>query len=452
MPPLRLYTRVKTRWFYALWPFKAGDATFSILLPLFLATVMQADVGIVGLLTTCSSLAAVIGSMFWGYLTDRHHRRRRYIVLGCVGSAACLFGMAFARTVPQMALLCLGYGLFSIAPAPISSVLIMGNLPRQQWDWAFGHFNKIAGWGWVGGLMLGMVILPFWRWWFTVELGMRLTFGLLAALVLLSAGWAHRTIPEPVDWVHRYEFVRVTRQLPSLTLVERALYLPRRLLFVLHPASLPHLRLLLTRPLFRYYVITLGMFVSFTMALTPFPLYLRDVFSLDDSLIFGLVMVRALASVPCYGIAAVWTHRAGPRWVLNTALLARLGIFSGFSGVAAVGRVEWSLAILVLLNIITGVSWALISVSGPRLVGECAGGGHPGQAMGVYNAVMGGAQILGALLGGLVAQSIGYGSTYTLAATLLIPAIAALAVLRLPSAPILNTGQPDKVLPCPPSP
>jgi hypothetical protein len=46
-----------------------------------------------------------------------------------------------------MALLCLAYGLFSIASATIPSALIMETMPQEHWDEAFGTFNKIGGRG-----------------------------------------------------------------------------------------------------------------------------------------------------------------------------------------------------------------------------------------------------------------------------------------------------------------
>ena len=148
------FTRIKTRWFYALMPYKASEAIFSLLFPLFLLEGLQAHVGTVGLLTAFISLTSVPGAMLWGTLSDHRHKRRLFLVLGCVGSGLCLAGMASANHLTLMALLCLLYGLFAIASAPIPSALIMETMPEDHWDEAFGTYNKIGGWGWVGGRLV----------------------------------------------------------------------------------------------------------------------------------------------------------------------------------------------------------------------------------------------------------------------------------------------------------
>lgn len=76
--------RAQTRWFDALLPYKASEAIFSLVFPLFLLSVFQVNVGTLGLLTALVSLTFVPGSILWGYLSDRLHRRRLFLVWGCI--------------------------------------------------------------------------------------------------------------------------------------------------------------------------------------------------------------------------------------------------------------------------------------------------------------------------------------------------------------------------------
>jgi MFS family permease len=172
--------------------------------------------------------------------------------------------------------------------------------------------------------------------------------------------------------------------------------------------------------------------------LTPFPLFLQVAYDMDTSLIFALTLVRALTSAPCYPLAGRWTHRLGPYRLQSWALMGRLVTFCSLGALVWVSNLGFTLAVLVGFNIFLGLSWCGIAVAGPTLVGNLSTPGHQGEAMGLYNAVQGLAQICGAVLGGCLASWIGYYSTFVFAGLLLIPAITLLMRLgpQAASAPL----------------
>lgn len=429
MATTRRFTRAKTRWFYALMPYKGCEGIFALIFPLFLFNVLHVPVSTVGVLSALVSLGAVSGSVFWGYVSDHYHTRRTFIVMGCFLSGVCLMGIGWVSQLVWVALLCVAFGFFSIAPAPISSILIMETLPKTQWERSLGQFNRIGGWGWIAGLIVGVGALPLLQGWFTSEQSMRLTLWGLAAMMMGTAWWAASTIPEPRRRVRRREFMTVTHRLPTLSRVERVLYLPRRLLFVLRPAHVSRLRITSSRPLWWYLAATLLMFVSFIMALTPFPLYLQETHGMDSTLIFSLILVRALAPAPFYMLVGQWTARFGAHYIQTWAVAARCVAILSLSGLSWFSDSGLILGLLVSINIIVGLSWSGLAVAGPALVGRLAISGREGEAMGLYNAVQGIGQILGALLGGCLAYWVGYASTFAIAGILLLPAMAML--LRL---------------------
>jgi MFS family permease len=432
MSGMPLFTRIKTRWFYALAPYKAADGVFSLLFPLFLLNVLDMQVGTVGVLTALVSLTAVSGSMFWGYLSDRRHLRRPLLVLGCTGSALCLAGMGLAWSMPQMILLCLAYGALSIAPAPVSSVLIMETTSPTHWEKTFGTFNKIGGWGWVSGLAIGIFWLPFLGQWFADGQNLRVAFFGLAVAALCSSWWVWRTVPEPVQRVRRQQYVHVAKRLPALTLAERALYLPRRLLFVVQPEHLAHLQQMLHGPFLRYLLATIVMFVSFTTALTPFPLFLQTDLGFDTPLIFTLVLARALVSAPLYETAGCWAQRLGPKKTHILALSVRGVAFLVFYKLQGLSQPELLMTVLIGMNVLLGITWPLLAVSGPALVGRLVAPDRKGEAIGLFNATQGLSHIVGAAIGGYLAQWIGYYGVFAVAAILLIGAIGLLVSLQPP--------------------
>jgi MFS family permease len=429
-PPLS-FSHLQSRWYYALIPHRAGEGILSIVFPLFLLHIIQVQVGTVGVLSGLISCTAMVGAMFWGYMSDRYRLHRSIMVLGCLLSGLCLIGMGFADSLSQLIIWCFIYGFFSIAPAPISSVLIMETLPKSLWDSAFGVFNKIGGWGWVVGLLLGLWLLPLLQHWLSSDFSLRLALWGSAGLTIASAWWLVRTIPAPGKRVQRQQFITVTHRLPRLTMIERVLYVPRRLLFVLHPRHLYQFRELRQRPLQRYYLASAIMFCGFLMVLTPFPLFLHDTLKMDTSLIFILMLVRSLAAIPCYGWAGRWTQRVGPQRLLIWMLVARSVSFCGLASLAWMSDYTLLLVSLLSLNMLIGMTWSVVAIAGPVLVGQLTIPGSQGEAMGLYNAIQGVAQILGAVVGGYLAQWIGYYGVFIIGAAFLLLAIGLFRPIRL---------------------
>ena len=85
---------------------------------------------------------------------------------------------------------------------------------------------------------------------------------------------------------------------------------------------------------------------------------------------------------------------------------------------------------LVAINAVVGLTWSGFAVAGPALVGRLTPSKRQGEAMGLYNAVQGVGQILGALLGGYLAHAIGYHTTFLMGAMLLVPAIVLLSRIK----------------------
>jgi MFS family permease len=433
---------IETRWFYALMPSRASEAIFSLLFPLFLLDVLHAHVGTVGLFTGLISLTAVPGAILWGSLSDRLYKRREFLILGYIGSGVCLAGMGLVSSLPLMAFLCLAYGVFSSAPGPIPSALIMETTPQDHWDEAFGTFNKIGGWGWVGGLAVGGGLLPLSHFWLPEGGSKRTVFLLLAVITWFSAWQAQRTLPKSLHQIPRERAMRVTRRVPALSIVERALYLPRNLLFVLHPAHLARLGDHIPRPYRRYLLATSLVFMGSTVAFTLLTPFLHEVLHLHSSLIFALAFARLLAATLCFEPAGRWEHYAGPKRVQLWAVGVRTLGFLGFWSLWTLQDSGLQLGVLLSVSIIVGMTWSALAISGPVLVGYLGAPGKNGTAMGIYTAAQGVSGIVGALMGGYLAQEVGYISTFALAACLVALAIGPLSRLRLLENPGHETPAP----------
>jgi MFS family permease len=78
------------------------------LLPLFVVQVVGGTVADVGYVTALSGLVGVPGSIFWGNLSCKMHRRRPFLLLGFAGFAASTLLLGLGQDLGQVLLISAG--------------------------------------------------------------------------------------------------------------------------------------------------------------------------------------------------------------------------------------------------------------------------------------------------------------------------------------------------------
>jgi hypothetical protein len=293
-------------------------------------------------------------------------------------------------------------------------------VPEERWAESFGFFNEIGGWSFVVGMLVGtawLMLVP--KWWGTGP-AMRSMFlfagGVAALSIVLNLMW----LREPkVVRAHRPFHPRFAGRL-AVSVVERALFHPpRSWYFVLRPAFLRQVRQHLKNTLGRYYVCSLLLFFAINMGFVPFPVFLTDALGATNAQAFLISLIKSTADAFLYvPMGRVVQRRRGIR-LLAQAAAARVGIFGLFALIALTQPGPSGLAIVGLVHVLTGVTWAAIAVSGTTAVAVLAPEGLEGRAMGLYNAIIGAAGIVGSLAGGYLAETLGYVASFGSAALLI---------------------------------
>lgn len=102
------------------------------------------------------------------------------------------------------------------------------------------------------------------------------------------------------------------------------------------------------------------------------------------------------------------------------ASLLRIPIFALFGVAGFVGEQFTLVTFLSVLNGLAGLSWAIISLTSSVLIADLSPEGMEGEVVGFQKTVIGASSILGSLIGGYMAQWLGYGLTFLCATLLLI--------------------------------
>jgi len=419
-------------WYYSFALANIANGGTSPLIPLFLVMAFSGTLFQVGLVTAVTSIASIPAYIVWGNLTDHLHRRKLFIIEGFAGLAVSIAVMWLSVDFVMFLIANFLLGLLFTASAPAGTALVIEKTGKDAWVSELGKFSKIGGAGYLLGLVAGGL-------WFALLPDrlqyMRIFFLLLTIISLISAVLASLLIDEGGRHHHVSHHWNTLADIP-LRVSERAKYLPSRvgaLIRLAAPTS--DERKEMGRPLMLYYVVIALFATGFTAFYAVLPNYLAsDVgrkFSLNTSYVFAVYVGSSLASTFTYGRVYSLSARFGARAVQIIAAAARIAIIPSFYLILPVLTIGIeAAAVMVSLNALMGVCWAIISVTAQSIVAEMAGPHIKGEAMGFYNAFYGIGSIAGAMIGGIVAQFSGYFSDFLFSSLLVASGIMTMLPVR----------------------
>ena len=420
-----------TRWYLAFLLANAAAGGVSLLLPLY-AHYLGGTAAAVGTISAVGSLVGVGASLLWGRISDRTRRRRWFVVLSFSGIGVVYCLLPLIGAVSGLVGVGATASFFWMASSVVSVLLIMERFPKVDWEREIGRLNAYSGFGWAIGQALGAAWIGGLTGLLGEGPGLK-SFGVTAGvLALAGAGVAALSLPEAVQRVKRRDF-RGTMVAVGTFLYERFRYGPAHLYYLIRPSQV--LRFLQGRTAFGpdlvlFYYGAFLIMAAFSLFFVPLPVFLRQELDWPSSLVYAAYTVHTLTSVIAYRWARVAIARWGHRPVLGIGLFGRAAAFALF---ALTGRLlpGWSAVPLFLL---TGVTWAAFQLSATSIVSRLAPAGLKGQALGAYNALTGLGGVVGALVGGFLADSLGFPTAFLVAAAVVLLTIPVVMVETRPLA------------------
>ncbi|MFC7076024.1 MFS transporter [Haloarcula halophila] len=392
------------RWLYAWAVGSVALGAASLLVPLYFVSIGGGTL-MLGVLAGVAAAAGAPGALIFGRIADRTGRRR-VLVLAALGMAVA--GIVGVSLTESELLVVAGNGLLWFAAgaaAPVLTLLVtVGHLERE-WSARFATLNRYQGWGWAGGLVLGLV-------WTTALSGpldpqtaqrtlLWVCAGTAGIAGLLAGGW----LPADRGELEGPRPSRVARALArSRRLPVRSATFPvgpGRLYWLTRRISVSDLLARLTPSLSLYFVAIVATFVGFGIFWGPLPLYLSRSLSYGSGTVFALYLVSSVGSALCYGGAGRLADRYDASALQAAALLSRAVLHPLVAVVGlSVAATTLSLVTNGVVFVLIGVAWAVIAVTAASIVTRLAPPSIRGVALGLYTAVSGLANGLGSVLGG----------------------------------------------------
>lgn len=395
------------RWLYAWGLGSVAAGAASLLVPLYVVSLGGRPLDL-GLLGAVAAFLGAPGAIVWGRLADRTDNPRSVTLFSLLGMAVLLAAVPLTSSIPVViaanALLWLVYA----AAGPVLTLLVVADVPDGEWNREIALLNEFQGYGWAGGLLLGIawsagvgrLLDPA-----ATQRTLFVACGLAAAVAAALLGaWMPAPSKRALRDVNPRRVARLVasgrRGIRDATFAVT----PTRLYWSARAAHPRRLADRFTPTLATYYFGVALFFTGFFAFFAPLPLFLTDVgFSRD--LVFALYLVTSLGSAASYGTAGDLSGRVDLR-LLQVGAVAVRGVAMPLVAVAGATLAAGVAGTLVAggLFLVIGAGWAVVAVTAGTIVTRIAPGGVRGEALGVYAA-------LGSLAGGV--GSVGGGAVAT---------------------------------------
>jgi MFS family permease len=113
-----------------------------------------------GVMTSIAVFCSIPASFLWGYLCDKSHHYKKFILLSFASIAIILFlmTMPFAQNLIVFVILYVIMQILHVAHESPKNVLMTEHYSRKDWEKSFGFYEGLTEIGFIIGLAAGMVI------------------------------------------------------------------------------------------------------------------------------------------------------------------------------------------------------------------------------------------------------------------------------------------------------
>lgn len=325
---------------------------------------------------------AALSAPLWGRLGDRYGRKSM-LVRASIGMAVTTAALGLVQNVEQLLALRLIVGLAG-GYASGSTILVAAQSPKARSAWALGVLSI--------GTMTGNIVGPLVGGWVPALIGIRATFFASGALIAVAAVGTVAFLKED----RRPGRVHASAQAPVATVEQRG-----RLLVLLAAAAMVMFATTSIEPIITLVVRHLHPGTAHVSGLAGF--------------VFTAAAIGSIISAPRLG-------RLADRWGHDQVILASLSAAAVLALLQAAAAHVWQLTVLRLLmglalgGLLPSVNAAIRRIVPQQIVGRVLGYGVSSQYAG---------QVLGPIVGGIVATHAPLSAVFVMTAGVL-AAVAAL--------------------------
>ncbi len=384
----------------------------SIFLPLYVVLIDPVNgLFYIGILSAVALLVAIPSSFFWGYISDKTRRYKRYILLSFLASAVFLYLFTFTTSVILLVVLYSAMAVLHVAHEAPKNVLVSEMYSHENWKRAFAFYESFTEVGWLIGLVLGFLV---------TAIGFSSANTLLLCSILNLVAFIVSTflVADPM-LVFERSLVSIEK---SVDFAQRGVFLASRMFEGGANGQT------LKRENVNAFCTGLVLFSLATSILfTPMPIFVSSIVNsarLPPSIIYAVFILNSVGSFGGYFVSGLRARGSGGGSRLGGIVLGR-GLLA-FLLVVPLSFQFFSVGSATAILIVLGFLNAMFLVATLSLSMELI----PAGKAGLFNVLIGVGGALGSLIGPSLAQSLGFSYVFMVAGIIFLAALVFFKIFR----------------------
>jgi len=331
------------------------------------------------------------------------HWRRMIIVICAAAIAITAASMHFVSSVPILMLLSALVGFFSVGPGPATNLLVMEKSKREDWLKTFSWTSLIS----AAGLVIAMLAGYLWLMQYDAQ-----SYALIcSAIAISSLVLTVILVKEPPAMLERKAIV-----MSPAALAQRLRHAPIMFIKPVSDLSLSKLRSSISKKEFLFFAGTGLFFLSGNLLYTPYTPFLKDN-GVSDSQVFLAYTILHLSKVFFLPFNHRIVARGGEERMGRLAYIPRMsGIILAVAAAVMFANNPSSILMTTLFAVVAAeIGFSIWSTTTTSSLLKMIPVGREGSVLGVNSAITGAGLLVGSIMAGEIASTLGYGVTFALA-------------------------------------
>lgn len=384
-----------------------GFGLLSVFLPLYIISeTVNGSLFDIGIMSAVALFLAIPFSFFWGYVSDKTRRYKRYILLSFISSTVFLYLFTLTTSISLLIILYAVLSIFHVAHEPPKNVLIAEHYSHEEWERSFAFYEGLTEVGWLIGLLLGFLMSVY-------RVAASYTLLMCSILNLVAFIMSLILVTDPLLIFER----GLVSMEKTVDFASRGIFMASRML----DGTPVNERL--KRENLNVFCLGLVLFSLATSILfTPMPVFISGIVkgaALPASLVFAIFILNSSGAVAGYVFAGAKSGQSGAKAHVGRTVLFR-GLLT-FLLIAIVQMPMYAVGLATPILMLMGFAYALFLVYTLSLSMELI----PAGKAGLFNVLIGIGGACGSFIGPFVAETFDFTSVFVTAGVIFLVAFVA---------------------------
>jgi len=401
-----------SKWLWYLFPSNIATQGLSTVIPLYVIF-LGGNIGEIAIIVAIQNGASAFGSIFWGKVIDRFHVRRIVLLVSFFVVMLCSLLMYFTNSINVLYVISPLLGFFLVGKNPVTQLLVMESIHKNQWRWLFARTSIIGTFGMFGAMIIGTIG--------SVYFDLKPYFLICAASCVATMGLS-MTIKESQFHLERSS---IAHSIYGLRYVFSHFHVdfPRIPELYDYKHIITIFKGRVTDEIGVFYITNFLFYLGSNIYFTAFTPFLKK-YGFSNSDVFLIYMIQTAVMVLVFFLAPRFITKMGEERSISLSYMPRIAavVIAGLFIPVAIGQGSFAVAIISASLMV--IAFSIFSTATSIIFFKSIPQGFEGKYLGVNSSITTVGLFIGALCTGQLANSFGYTIAYAVASAILVASFA----------------------------